>query len=172
MTIAGAPSLEVWFYHLQRQPLEQVLPILAGKALERGWRLVVQTVDDLRLKALDDLLWTFRDESFLPHGLASDPHVARHPMVLTSAAGNPNEAVLRIYVEGAEIDLVPGDSAYERVMLLFDGRDEVELDAARGQWSRLKGAGFTLAYWQQDDAGRWERKMQSRPPATPGLAAG
>ena len=163
--------MEVWFYHLQRQPLEEVLPVLAGKALERGWRVAVQTVDALRLKALDDLLWTWKDESFLPHGLAGDPRAARQPVVLTTDAGNPNDAVLRLYVEGAEIDLAPDDPRYERVMLLFDGRNEAELDAARGQWSRLKGAGFTLAYWQQDEAGRWDRKMQSHPQAAPGSSA-
>ena len=159
--------MEVWFYHLQRQPLGQVLPILAGKALERGWRVVVQTVDDLRLKALDDHLWTFKDESFLPHGLAGDPRVARQPLVLTTAAGNPNGAAMRMYVEGAEIDVAPGEPGYERLMLLFDGRNEAELDAARGQWTRLKGAGFSLAYWQQDEAGRWEQKMRTHPPAGP-----
>ena len=156
--------MDVWFYHLQRQPLEEVLPILAGKALERGWRVVVQTVDALRLKALDDLLWTWKDESFLPHGTAEDARAARQPLVLTTEADNPNEAVLRMYVEGAEIDLGPDEARYERVMLLFDGRNEAEVDSARKQWSRLKSAGFALAYWQQDEAGRWEQKMQSRPP--------
>ena len=155
--------MEVWFYHLQRQPLEQVLPILAGKAIERGWRVAVQTVDALRLKALDDHLWTFKDESFLPHAPAGDLRAARQPLVLTAEAGNPNGAALRLYVEGAEIDLAPDEPGYERLMLLFDGRNDAELDAARGQWKRLKNAGFTLAYWQQDDAGRWEQKMQHRP---------
>lgn len=157
-------AVEVWFYHLQRQPLEQVLPILAGKALDRGWRVVVQTVDEPRLKLLDDLMWTFKDESFLPHGLAGDPRVARQPMVLTRETDNPNSAKVRVYVDGAEIELPPEETGYERVMLLFDGRNEVELDGARRQWSRLKAAGWALAYWQQDDAGRWEQKMQSRPP--------
>ena len=90
--------------------------------------------------------------------------------MLTTSAGNPNGAALRMYVEGAEIDLAPAVPAYERVMLLFDGRNEAELDAARGQWSRLKGAGFALAYWQQDEAGRWEQKIQSRPAAAPAPA--
>ena len=162
--------MEVWFYHLQRQPLEEVLPILAGKALERGWRVAVQTVDALRLKALDDTLWTYRDDSFLPHGLAADPRAARQPIVLTIGADNPNGAVLRLYVEGAEVDVAPDEVGYERIMLLFDGRNEAELGAARAQWSRLKAAGFTLAYWQQDEAGRWEQKLQARP--TPAPAAG
>lgn len=164
--------MEVWFYHLERRPLAEVLPILAGKALERGWRVVVQTTDDLRLKALDDHLWTYDNESFLPHGLAGDPRAARQPLVLTRGRDNPNGAVLRIYVEGAEIDLAPDETAYERVMLLFDGRNEAELEAARGQWSRLKTAGFSLAYWQQDGCGRWEQKLRSHPPGTPGSAAG
>lgn len=151
--------MEVWFYHLQRQPLAEVLPLLAGKALERGWRVVVQTVE-ARLKALDDELWTWRDESFLPHGLADDPRVARQPIVVTAETDNPNEAAMRVVVDGAAFDAGGG---YERVILLFDGRNEAELAAARTQWTRLKAAGLVLAYWQQDDAGRWQQRMQSRP---------
>ena len=145
------------------RPLASALPVILEKTLERGWRACVQTVDDLRLKALDDALWTFKDESFLPHALAGDPRAARQPLVLTREADNPNGAALRIYVEGAEIDLAVSEPGYERVILLFDGRNEAELDAARGQWSRLKKEGFALAYWQQDDAGRWDRKMEARP---------
>ena len=33
---------EVLFYHLQRQPLEAVLPTLLEKSLERGWRALVR----------------------------------------------------------------------------------------------------------------------------------
>ena len=127
--------------------------------LERGWRVAVQTVDDLRLKALDDLLWTYRAESFLPHATMRDADPAAQPILLTTEAADINGAVVRVYVEGAEVDLDPASAAYERVILMFDGGNEVELDAARRQWSRLKGQGFALAYWQQTDAGRWERKM-------------
>lgn len=148
--------MEVWFYHLERQPFERALPALLEKALERGWRVVVQTVDDLRVKALDDLLWTYAAESFLPHASAGEKTAARQPIVVTREAGNPNAAALRIFVEGSEVSL---DGSYERIILVFDGRNEVELDAARRQWSRLKGEGATLAYWQQSEAGRWERRM-------------
>ena len=61
---------EVLFYHLQRQPLERVLPALLEQSLERGWRVVVQAASDERVEALDAHLWTYRDDSFLPHGTA------------------------------------------------------------------------------------------------------
>ena len=151
--------MEVWFYHLQSQPLARALPALVEKAIGRGARVIIQTVDDLRLKALDDLLWTHVPETFLPHGTIKEKGAERQPILLTTGPGNPNAASMRLYVEGAEIDLAPQETAYERVMLVFDGREDVELAAARRQWSRLKNEGFTLAYWQQSDEGRWERRL-------------
>ena len=32
---------EILFYHLQRQPIERVLPGMLEKSLERGWRVIV-----------------------------------------------------------------------------------------------------------------------------------
>ena len=150
--------MEIWFYHLQRQPLERALPALLEKARERDWRVIIQTVDDLRLKALDDLLWTYKPESFLAHAQAGEKGAERQPILLTRGTGNANEAQLRIFVEGAEIEPDDAFAGYERIILMFDGGNEAELAAARRQWSALKAREATLAYWQQSDAGRWERK--------------
>ncbi len=56
---------EILFYHLQRQPVEKVLPQLLEKSLERGWRVVVQASSEERIDALDAHLWTYRDDNFL-----------------------------------------------------------------------------------------------------------
>ena len=147
---------EVLFYHLQRQPLEAVLPTLLEKSLERGWRAVVRATSDERLAALDDHLWTFSDESFLPHGTDREPDSAEQPVVLTLGERNPNGAAILFLVEGAP---VPEDaSAYQRLVLLFDGNDEDALASARTDWTRVKAAGFEATYWQQDARGRWEKK--------------
>ena len=146
---------EVLFYHLQRQPLEAVLPTLLEKSLKRGWRAVVRATSDERLAALDDHLWTFSDDSFLPHGTDREPDAAEQPVVLTLAERNPNGADILFLVEGAP---VPDDaSAYQRLVLLFDGNDEDALAAAREHWKGVKAAGFDATYWQQDARGRWQK---------------
>ena len=147
---------EILFYHLQRQPLEAVLPTLLQKTLERGWRAVVQAASAERLAALDDHLWTFSDESFLPHATDKEPDAAEQPVVLTLDERNPNAAAVRFLVEGAP---VPADlSAYQRLVLLFDGTDEEALSGARAHWKAVKAAGHEATYWQQDERGRWEKK--------------
>ena len=147
---------EILFYHLQRQPLEAVLPALLEKSLERGWRAVVQATSEERLAALDDHLWTFSDDSFLPHGTDREAHAADQPVVLTLGGGNPNGASIRFLLEGA--DLPEDASSYRRMVILFDGTDTDALALARDQWRAVKAAGHEATYWQQDQRGRWERK--------------
>ena len=146
---------EVLFYHLERQPLEQILPGLLEKALERGWRAVVQSGSAERIGALDDLLWTYKPGSFLPHGTEADGEPGSHPVFLTGAASNPNAATVRFLVDGAGFI---GLEAYARIVLLFDGRDPAVLASARRDWKAAKAAGGACTYWQQTNEGRWEKK--------------
>ena len=147
---------EVLFYHLSRSTLEDALPQLLLKTQERGWRAVLQGVTLERIEALDEHLWTFREESFLPHGLAGGPHEAEQPLVLTISEDNPNRATVRFFVEGAVPEGELGD--YVRCVVMFDGEDEVQLAAARGAWKALKGEGHEVTYWQQTPQRRWEKK--------------
>ncbi len=147
---------EAWFYHLQRQPLERVLPVLLERTLARGWKAVVQVGGEERLAALDDHLWTFSEESFLPHVTDREPDAAENPIVLTLTDANPNSAQVRFLVDGA--GLPPAYEGYDRLMLIFDGEDAEALARARVEWKKAKEAGLSASYWQQDDAGRWEKK--------------
>ncbi len=81
---------EVRFYHLIDQRLERVLPQLLELSLQRGWRVVVQASSDERVEALDAHLWTYRDDSFLPHGTARGPDAVDQPVLITANDGNPN----------------------------------------------------------------------------------
>jgi DNA polymerase-3 subunit chi len=147
---------EIYFYHLQRQPLERVLPTLLEKSLERGWRVVVQAASEERVEALDAHLWTFRDDSFLPHGTHKQPESAEQPILLTINDDNPNKADVRFLIDGVP---VPDDtSPYARIVLLFDGDDEDAVAAARTRWTQAKEKGLDATYWQPDEQGRWVKK--------------
>ncbi len=146
---------EVLFYHLERRPLEEALPALLEKSLERGWKCVVQVGSPERRDALDAQLWTYNDAAFLPHGTDAQPQPERQPVLLTTTDANANSASVRFLVDGAS---VPDASPYVRVVHMFDGRDDAAVAAARERWREAKAAGHTLTYWHQDENGRWARK--------------
>lgn len=146
---------EIYFYHLESRSLEQVLPTLLELSLKRGWRAAVQAASEERVEALNTLLWTYREESFLPHGTARDGHASAHPIYLTTGDDNPNAAQVRFLVDGATL---ADASPYSRVAYVFDGRDAEAVSRARAEWQAAKARGDAASYWQQDADGRWERK--------------
>ncbi|MCT8973222.1 DNA polymerase III subunit chi [Microbaculum marinisediminis] len=146
---------EVLFYHLERRPLEAVLPALLEKCLERGWKAVVQGGSAERLDAIDGVLWTYREDSFLPHGTVADGDPVFQPIYLTTDTDNLNDATVRFLVDGAE---PPDLAGYQRAIFIFDGRDEEAVAQARVHWKQASGQGHDVTYWQQNDSGRWERK--------------
>lgn len=148
--MAEAPC-EVWFYHLERQALDQVLPRLLEQALDKSWRALVRTREPDRLAHLDSWLWSFRDDSFLPHGLAGEPQAARQPVLLTAGFDNSNAANALYLVDGAELGELAG---FTRCAVLFD---EPGVDAARAQLLEARGRGLPTAYWRQKGRG-WEKQ--------------
>ncbi|WP_395447454.1 DNA polymerase III subunit chi [Aminobacter sp. UC22_36] len=146
---------EVLFYHLTESTLEDALPGLLERSLQRGWKAVVQTGTEERRDALDAHLWSFRDDSFLAHGSDREAHAEDQPVVLTISEGNPNAAEIRFLVDGAS---PPDIARYQRAVFLFDGHDAAQLEGAREHWKTMKAAGHAVTYWQQTPDRRWERK--------------
>ncbi|WP_298922687.1 DNA polymerase III subunit chi, partial [uncultured Bosea sp.] len=109
---------EILFFHLQSRPLEQVLPTILERALAREQKVVVEVSSQERLSAVDDHLWTYADESFLPHVTALEADAPQNPVVLTTQAHNPNAAHVRVCADGVRIPDALQD--YERVVLIFD----------------------------------------------------
>lgn len=144
------------FFHLRGRSLEQVLPTLLERSLARGQKVVVELGGEERLAVVDDHLWTYSDESFLPHVSAREADAAENPVVLTTEGNNPNGAQVRICADGVRIP--DALDAYERVVLVFDGDDPDALNGAREDWKKIKALGLDASYWQQDPAGRWEKK--------------
>ncbi len=149
---------EVFFYHLERQPLEHILPRLLTSSLERSWRVVVQTDSDDRAEALSAMLWTWRDDAFLPHGTKADGNAHLQPVWLTAGDDNPNSATVRFFVDGATVGALDG---LTRAVVIFDAGDEAAMARAREDWKRFKAAGHAVSYWQQDESGRWLDKAKS-----------
>jgi DNA polymerase-3 subunit chi len=148
---------EFGFYHLTRQPLERALPTLLETVLRRGHRVVLMTGSMDRVEALNGHLWTYEQHAWLPHGSSRDSHAAEQPVYLTTAEENPNGADVLVLVDGVSPAFMAG---FARVVDMFDGRDDDQVAAARERWRAAMAAGHKLTYWQQGEAGGWEKKAE------------
>jgi len=149
--------MEYWFYHLEQASVEAVLPQLLEKTQSKGWRSLVKMSEDC-LPQMDKYLWTYRDNSFLPHGRDDEPLSDRQPICLTSSAEQSGGAACVILLDQSDIAM---EDAVVRCIILIDGQKSENVSHERLRWKRLKGEGAKMSYWQQNDRGEWKKMASS-----------
>ncbi len=150
---------EVWFYHLEKTPMPQVVPDLLEKVVGRGWKAYVhgaspQSHGDDTIASLNAHLWAYDPAAFLAHGVEDGPFPERQPVLLGSSGNLVNGA--DVYMSVAPVG-PPDISGLKRCLIVFEGIDDDHVGWARGLWKQLKTEGHALAYWKQTDEGRWEK---------------
>jgi DNA polymerase III subunit chi len=150
---------EALFYHLERRSLDDVLPGLVERTLERGWRALIRADSAERADALDTRLWTFND-GFLPHAQLGDGDAARQPVLITMEEGNPNNADVLFLVGGAPPPAWDSTAAkgFTRIVVMFDGRNPAAVNSARAAWKDARSAGHDVTYWKESSTGKWEKQ--------------
>ncbi len=104
---------------------------------------------------LNDILWNFKPDSFLPHDTMKSKFPIEQPIYLTLGDENPASATVLILVDSMESDQI---DHYDRCLEMFDGTDDNAVTAARDRWKFYKEAGHDLTYWQQTEQGGWSKK--------------
>ncbi len=137
------PETKVDFYLIAATDTRSKLSTacrLAEKAYEQGLRVTVRTAGPGETAEVDDLLWTFSDRSFVPHGVwPAEPEFASTTPVMISNGALPESHRDVLINLGA--DVPPGYAEFSRVCEIVGG-DEDAKRQARVRWRSYKEAGL------------------------------
>lgn len=101
---------------------------LAEKAWQQGYRVFMHTSSEFDAQQLDDLLWTFRPESFVPHAIANDPRGKELPVLV--GCGEAPRLTLDVLINLTEA--VPDYfGRFERLAEIVQPSDEQRASARR-----------------------------------------
>jgi len=113
---------------------------LAEKAWKLGHRVYLHTDSTDQARRLDKLLWTFRDGSFLPHGLLGEVDPAVNPVLVGchTDAGEEHDVLINL---GTEVP--PFFSRFERVVEPIDQDQDIR-HAGRSRFRFYRDRGYPL----------------------------
>ncbi|ENN91552.1 DNA polymerase III subunit chi [Bartonella schoenbuchensis] len=148
--------MDILFYHLTQSTLEDILPVLVERAVARFERVTIQCISEEQRDAIDTRLWVYAEGSFIGHGTECDKYPNFQPVFLTTGHENPNDSKIRFLIEGA---VCPDINIYQRLVVIFDGRNNEQLNLARAQWKEYGTENHNLTYWKQTESRGWEKQI-------------
>ncbi|MBA5723824.1 DNA polymerase III subunit chi [Candidatus Liberibacter sp.] len=136
-----------FFFYLS-QNWQKDLLLFLEKSYRSRQRVVVQCGSEEMRDVLNEYLWTWKADSFLPHGVdVGEEGVCSsiQPILLTISSDNANLATVRFFVDNAicrneDIDL------YNKLVFIMDSHSQESLRLARKSWQYLKNQGYKLAF--------------------------
>lgn len=141
--------MQVDFYQLSRDPVEQVLPAIAARVLGLGQRLLVVVQEEAQLARISEGLWAGPPESFLAHGRAGEGDSSIQPILLAHDCVAANGARHIALADGLWREEA---TEFERAFYFFDAET---IGGARESWRALvKRDDVTPRFWKQE-GGRW-----------------
>ena len=117
-------SPQIDFYVLQEQSPDGRFKLacrIIEKAYRLGHRIYVRTSDPDHTNKLDDLLWTFSQNSFIPHQLSSESNSIDSPVVIGENLLATDDTDVVISVAD---DPVSNFTAYPRIVDIVGCKDE------------------------------------------------
>ena len=121
----------------REEPLRLVCE-LARKAHDAGQWTLVLARDQAQAEALDDLLWAFDEDAYVPHQLAGDEEDDLAPVLIATPAMDVPMRPLLINLREAAVD-----GSFERVLEVVPA-DESARGPLRERWKAYKARGFEL----------------------------
>lgn len=142
--------MEVSFYNFYH-PLEQYLPRLIDKIYNLGQGIIIFNKKQEVIDILNDVLWTFSNRIFLPHGSNKELFPEKQPIYLTTNIENPNNA--EIFIAVNDLDITNYDlKDFKKLLYVFN---DVDLDKANKLSKKYQDLAIIVSFFKQEKDGNW-----------------
>ena len=113
---------------------------VADKARKAGHRVVIHTASDEEARHMDRMLWTFNEQSFIPHARLGEGDPALNPILIGDASKSHDEHDVLINL-GTEVPTF--FSRFERLAECVDN-DQTIRNASRERYRFYRDRGYPL----------------------------
>ena len=145
---------QIIFYSSAPLRVENTLFTLIEKSLEKGYKSLLLFLDKENCSAIDEKLWTYKQNSFLPHS-SEDEEISNEidiPIYLSTKNENPYKAELLFSIDGFLPDNI---NNFERLIIIIDVNDKVLLEEYRKYYLDIKKDFEDIVFYKSNDDGKW-----------------
>jgi|TARA_A100001388_G_scaffold269106_1_gene245004 DNA polymerase-3 subunit chi len=148
---------QIIFYSTAPLQVEKTLFALLEKSLEKGNKSLLLFKDKEKCLSINEQLWTYKQNSFLPH-ISEDDQIYDNidvPVYLSTKNENPFKAELLFSIDGFLPDNI---DHFERVIIIIDVNDELLNEKYKNYYLDINKNFEDIVFYKSDDNGKWIEK--------------
>ena len=148
---------QIIFYSTAPLQVEKTLFALLEKSLEKGNKSLLLFKDKEKCLSINEQLWTYKQNSFLPH-ISEDDEIYDDidvPVYLSTKNENPFKAELLFSIDGFLPDNI---DHFERVIIIIDVNDELLNEKYKNYYLDINNNFEDIVFYKSDDNGKWIEK--------------
>ena len=135
---------EITFVEVTASQMEIRACEIAEHTYAQGERLQIIALDEEQAARLDDLLWTHKPDTFVPHGRwKSIDNDSDQPVVITTRKEPVPGIASLLTMDYCPVEMV---RQFSKVIHVVVVDNQERLEASRRYWTLLKDAGFSLSH--------------------------
>ncbi len=148
---------QIIFYSTAPLQVEKTLFALLEKSLEKGNKSLLLFKDKEKCLSINEQLWTYKQNSFLPHILEDDQIYDNIdvPVYLSTKNENPFKAELLFSIDGFLPDNI---DHFERVIIIIDVNDKLLNEKYKNYYLDINKNFEDIVFYKSDDNGKWIEK--------------
>ena len=148
---------QIIFYSTAPLQVEKTLFALLEKSLEKGNKSLLLFKDKEKCLSINEQLWTYKQNSFLPH-ISEDDQIYDNidvPVYLSTKNENPFKAELLFSIDGFLPDNI---DHFERVIIIIDVNDELLNEKYKNYYLDINKNFEDIVFYKSNDNGKWIEK--------------
>ena len=142
--------MQVLFHHFEKTSGRDLLVYIC-RLVEKGYKqgskpIYIHFDSENEAKEFDSLLWTFRQESFVPHTILGNPEQEKTPVII--GWGNNQIETAEALINVSQ-DIPKASKSTSKIHEIV-GNDENKKNKAREKWKAYKANGSIIKAYKAD----------------------
>ena len=138
---------EIFFYNIESRDFLKDIALLTEKLFKEGIKVLIICPDDDVASIFDNFLWSFREESFIPHIVLERDSVQLETVIISKEQLDIVSFKALIVFKGSTV-ATDYCNKFEKTYYFFDDKNDNEKNLARTAWRESIKLGAKCKYWK------------------------
>ncbi len=144
---------KAYFYNSSQRNVVSDISFLIERLFKERTTILVCCKDQETVKVVDDFLWAFKEDGFIPHSIDTKEQTSSYPILITTDIHGDCKHNVLLALSGVLINEKDWRK-FNKAYYFFDDQENKEKENARLMWKRMSALNVVCKYWV-NKSNRW-----------------